>query len=185
MPREGIAVIVKRVILVIVVAVALLGVQASSAASVGETEDGIGVHTDRGALVIDAGEVSGVSTDDGGLLLDTGTGSAAGVAPSARYTYGDLEDPTATPAFTLSNTDDRAHRLTVSYSGADSEDPDANVQFRLYDRTGTRLATASEESGAVTVDLDGHERVYVVVVIDTHGLSPESDLSGSLTATLA
>lgn len=137
-----------------------------------------------GPLRLEAGDVAGISANADDLLLDTSTGSAAGVAQNARYTYGDPATPAARPAFTLTNADGDAHRLTMAYSGADAEDPDENVQFRVYDGNGHHLVTASEESGSVTVSLDGNERVYVVVIIDTHGLSTTTDLSGSLDLTL-
>ena len=179
-PPEGVWISVKRVALVIVVAVALLGVQASSAASVGQSEAAVTVEGAQGPLVLEAGAVDGISADRGEVLVDTATGSAAGVAPDARYTYGDVDDPTATPAFTLTNADDGRHELALEYTGTDTEDPEANVQFRVYDAAGQRLGVVSEESGAVQFGVEGTERVYVVVVIDTHGLTPASDLSGSL-----
>lgn len=172
-----------RVVLLAVAVVALLGAQASLAATVGAESAATGsvaVEEGAGPLVLDAGEVDGVSDAPGELLIETARGSAGGVAPDARYTYGDPGAPTATPAFTLTNAEATAHRLTLEYTGDDIEDADANVQFRVYDAEGRRLATATEESGPVAVDMAGHERVYVVVVIDTHGLTTASDLSGSL-----
>lgn len=175
----------KRVTLVVAIAVALLGVQASSAAPLAGDSDELTVDGNTGPLLLQAGDVAGISAEADDLLLDTATGSAAGVAPDARYTYGDPAAPTDRPAFTLTNADGDTHRLTIAYSGTDDEDTDANVQFRVHDADGHRLVTASEESGTVAVDLDGNERVYVVVVIDTHGLSTTTDLSGSLDLTLA
>ncbi len=175
----------KRAALIVVVAIALLGVQASSAVSVGGETDAMRVTGAEGPLVLEAGDVHGISAAEDELLIDTARGSAGGVAPDARYVYGDVADPTGQPAFTLTNTDDAEHRLTLAFTGSDAEDADANVRFQLYDADGRHLVTVSEESGSVGIDLAAHERVFVVVVIDTHGLTPASDLSGSLTMTMA
>ena len=175
----------KRVALVLIAALAMLAFQATSAASVATDGGSVSVARTDGPLVLEAGDVPGVSAETDELLIDTAHGTAAGVAPSARYTYGATGNPTGAPAFTLRNAAGEAHRLTIEYTGSDTEDPDENVQFRVFGSEGTRLATASEESGPVTLEVEGNDRLYVVVVIDTHGLTPVTDLSGSLRLVLA
>lgn len=136
-----------------------------------------------GPLHLETTKESGVTAhDDSEMVLDAvGTGTGLGLATDARYHYGDSDAPVERPAFTLTNTASNAHDLTLAYTGATDDNPAANVQFLLHDATGKQVAVVTEEHNTTTIyGLPSGETIYVTVLVDTHGLSKNDDLSGTL-----
>lgn len=145
------------------------------------------VHTDAGdsgPLHVETTTESGLTTPDNtDVVVDArGTGDAHGLASNARYYFGDPATPIDRPAFTVTNTDTTAHDVTISYTGVTDDNAVANVQFRIHDDTGYQLGVVTEEAGTTTIHgLSGGATLYVIVIVDTHGLAPADDLSGTLT----
>lgn len=101
----------------------------------------------------------------------------------ARFEYGSRSNPIDSPAFTITNVDDERRAITIGYDQAVADDSSTpNLVFHVYDATGREVTTVTEESGSVhTPDVAPGSTLYVVMVIDTHGLTDAADLSGTLT----
>lgn len=174
-----------------VVAVALVAVVGVTGASAFTTatvarDAQIDVTDDtQGVIGLTPGDVSGVSTNGSGALnLALGQeGSAQGLNTEGTFTYGSDTNPTTTYAFEVTNNDSQAHSIDLSYA-LDGSDPDgnvANVEFEVYDDTGSLVATASEDSTAALGSVSAGTSHYVVVRIDTTGVTSSQSLSGTLT----
>lgn len=102
---------------------------------------------------------------------------------AARFEYGSRSNPVDSPAFTITNTDDEAHTITIGYDRVGAVDSSrTNLAFYVYDATGRNVATVTEESGPVDVsDVAPGATLYVVTIIDTHGLTDAASLSGTFT----
>ena len=155
-------------------------------------DPGPGTAAGAGGPVVLADGTSGdaVARGPGGdLTIDFARpGSATGIPPSARYALGDPADPTAEHAFSIASRASGTHTLAVSYAlapGAGDDDPDPNVELRIYDASGDRVGTASEEGDVGVLRADGPTTYAVVVVVDTHGLGAGADLSGTIRVSLA
>jgi hypothetical protein len=100
----------------------------------------------------------------------------------SHYELGNPSDPTNQTAFNITNNDAESHDITVSYNGAGgTADTDDNIQFQVYDSTGTDLGTVSEETQSQTFSgVSSGSTLYVVMVVDTYGLDNSTDLSGTL-----
>lgn len=172
--------------LVVAVALVVIGTQAVGAAAfpVDPLQDGSdAVQSADDPLVLDEGDVSGLALrDDGTLVVGGADGPAEGVNVGGRFTYGNPAAPTTQPAFTITNTDTEHHDVSIEYAGVTVDNSEANVRFHVYDASGTKVATVTEETGPTVVpDVAGGATLYVVVVVDTTGVTDEADLSGSLT----
>lgn len=174
-----------QLLTVLVLAASLLvGASAFTTGSVERTSS-VNVVTDSSGLI---GLEDGTSGDlvytngTGALNVDFTRGGASGVNSAARFTLGSTSDPTNHSAFNITNNDATTHDITVEYTGAGgTSDPDANIEFRIYDGSGTKVAAVSEESTAATVtDVASGTTYHVVIVVDTYGLGSGSDLSGNL-----
>lgn len=142
------------------------------------------VNDDAGLIALQDGTSGDLVkiNSSGALEIDFTSGGAGGVNTEAKYELGNPSDPTNQTAFNISNQDAESHDISLSYSGSDSEDADANIQFQVYDSTGASVVTASEESGTVSIPGAASGSTYhVVLVVDTYGLTSNSDLSGTLT----
>lgn len=142
------------------------------------------VNDDTGLIALADGTTGGLVFQNatGALEIDFTKGGAGGVNTEAHYELGDPANGNTSYAFNITNLDTESHDFTLSYSGSDSEDVDANIQFQVYDDTGALIATADEEgNSAVLSGVASGDVHYVVIVVDTHGLTDASDLSGTLT----
>lgn len=142
------------------------------------------VNDDTGLIALQDGNSGGLvfQNASGALEIDFTKGGAGGVNTAAKYELGDPANGNTSYAFNITNLDTESHDLTLDYSGSDTQDADNNIEFQVYDSTGALQATASEESGAVTVSgVTSGQTLYVVIVVDTHGLDSTQDLSGTLT----
>lgn len=167
----------------LLVLTAVMGASAFTSGTVTRSAN-VNVVNDDAGLIALADGTSGdlVSTNSSGALaIDFTAGGAGGVNPSATYNLGDPNDPTNKSAFNVTNSDTTSHDLTFTYTGSDSEDGDDNLQFRIFDSTGAEAGTVSEETGTVTASGVGSgSTLYVVVTVNTHGLTSDTDLSGTL-----
>lgn len=164
---------------------AVLGASAYTTGSIDRSST-VDVVTDTNGLIGLADGNSGdlVYTSGGKLTIDFSNAdvSASGVNPDANFTLGNASAPTTTYAFTMTNQDSVAHDLTLSYTASDNSvtgDAD-NIKFLVYDSAGNSLGTASEETALDLTGTAAGATVYVVVVIDTNGLSDTNNLSGTL-----
>lgn len=145
------------------------------------------VSDDVGLLSIQDGTTGGLvyQNSSGALNIDFTKGGANGVNTAANFSIGDTSSANTSYAFNVTNQDTTNHDITFDYSGSDSLDGDDNIQFRVYDSTGSSLGTASEEgSFTTTSEVTPGETVYVVLVVDTYGLDTSADLSGTLSITI-
>lgn len=174
-----------QLLTVLVVAASLIvGASAFTTGSVERTSS-VNVVADSSGLI---GLEDGTSGDlvytnsTGALSIDFTQGGASGANSAARFKLGSTGDPANHSAFNITNNDATAHDITVEYTGAGgTSDADANLEFRIYDSTGTEVATVSEESTSATITgVASGATHHVVVVVNTHGLGSSSDLSGNL-----
>ncbi|WP_336024636.1 hypothetical protein [Halobellus salinisoli] len=170
--------------LVLVVASASFAATAFTTGSVDRQANVNVVNDDTGLIALEDGTSGGLvfQNSTGALEIDFTKGGAGGVNTAAHYELGDPNNGNTSYAFNITNLDAESHDITLSYSGSDSEDTDANIQFQVYDSTGTLVDTADEEGNSASLTGVASGGVhYVVIVVDTHGLTNASDLSGTLT----
>lgn len=144
----------------------------------------INVASDSSGLIQLSDGTSGdlIHTTNGELTIDFSNGGANGANSNASFTIGNSSNASQTYAFDISHTDNSDKTLSLNYT-ADS-DPNSgveNVKFAVYDNQGTELFIASEESGPTgSYSLGTSETVYVVVTVDTTGVSSTEALDGTL-----
>lgn len=166
---------------------ATFGASAYTSGSVSRTSTIDVVNDDQGLIALSDGTSGGlVSTSSNGkLTIDFTKGGAGGVNPDATYKLGDATDPSNSTAFNITNLDAESHDMTVEYTGVDAGatgDGTSNIQFRVFDGSGTEVATISEESTSATISGAGSGTTYYVVIeVDTSGLTNSTSLSGTLT----
>lgn len=172
------------VAVVVIALLVTLGASAYTTGSVTRSSNVNVVTDDQGLIALSDGTSGGLVAQNstGALAIDFTNGGASGVNTAAHFELGNPSDPTNQSAFNISNLDAETHDLTVTYSGAGgTSDTDANIQFQIYDSTGTQVATVSEESTSATITgASSGATYYVVIVVDTHGLDSTVDLSGTL-----
>jgi hypothetical protein len=169
--------------MMLIVAAATLGASAYTSASVERTSNVNVVNDDTGLLALEDGTSGPLvfQNSSGALEIDFTKGGAGGVNVESHYELGNPDDPTNQTAFNLTNLDAESHDVTFSYTGANAGDADENIQFQIYNSSGTPVATVSEESTSATLSgVSSAETHYVVLVVDTHGVGNTTDLSGTL-----
>lgn len=178
---------IAALVVAVVAVTATLGASAYTTGSVSRSSTIDVVSDDQGLIALTDG-TSGdiVSTSSGGKLsIDFTKGGAGGVNPDATYKLGDAATPSTNRAFNISNLDAASHDLTVAYTGVDAGatgDGTPNIQFRIFDSSGTEVATVTEESTSATISGVASGASYAVVVeVDTTGLTNSTSLSGTLT----
>lgn len=169
---------------VVIAVTATLGVSAYTTGSLDRSSN-VNVVSDDAGLIGLADGTSGSLVQQnttGALTIDFTRGGASGANTAAHFELGNPSDATNQSAFNITNNDAETHDLTVEYTGAGGTgDTDANIQFQVYDSTGTQVATISEESTSTTLtSVSSGTTYYVVIVVDTHGLDTTADLSGTL-----
>jgi len=144
------------------------------------------VDDSNGLLSLEPDTTDGVVSQNstGALSVDFAQGNATGVNTASTFEVGDQANPTTSYAFNITNQDDESRTLDLAYALTNSEsDSDENIQFKVYNSTGSPLVTASEETD-VSTTLSSGQTAYVVIVVDTHGLGSGDDLTGTLTLTV-
>lgn len=174
------------VLFVAVLAVgAVIGASAYTSGSVSRSANVNVVSDDTGLIGLTDGTSGDLVYQDtsGQLAIDFTAGGAGGVNSDATFSLGDSTDLTNQNAFNITNNDATSHDLTIEYTGAGATgDGTAAISFRIYDGTGTEVATVTEESTSATITGAASGASYdVVIEIDTTGLSNADDLSGTLT----
>ena len=161
------------------IAFAVIGVSAliGSAAFTSGTIDRaatIKVAGDDAAIVGLAPGNSGQVSYDGNNEL---TIDFPNVNADANYTIGNGDSANTTYAFNITNNDATAHDISLSYAYNDAANITGSpVTFDLYDSQGVLVS-----GGTTSLDANGAEVAYVVITINTHGLTNGADLSGTLT----
>ena len=170
--------------IVVLVASATLGAMAYTTGSVSRSVSADVVTDDTGLISLQAGQSGLVyQKNSGALTVDfTNKATAGGVNVDAKFEIGDTANANSSYAFNVTNLDAESHDFTFDYSGTTNAttDTDPNIQFKVYDAAGNEVGMASEEGASGLVTISAGETVYVVVVVDTHGLDSTADLSGTL-----
>lgn len=178
---------IAALVMAVIAISATLGASAYTTGTVTRSASVDVVSDDAGLIALSDGTSGGIVSQgtDGALNINFAQGSAGGVNPSATYELGNPTDPTNQTAFNVSNLDSTSHSLTVEYTNVESAvkgDGTTNIQFQFYNSTGSQVATISEESSSATINSVGSgETLYVVVVVDTTGLTSSESLTGDLT----
>ncbi|MFB6171295.1 MAG: hypothetical protein ABEJ23_02095 [Haloarculaceae archaeon] len=161
-----------------------IGASAFTTGSVSRSSNVNVVTDDVGLIGLSDGTSGGLvyQNSTGALEIDFTKGGANGANTAATFELGNQTDPTNQSAFNITNNDAESHDLTVEYTGVNDGNTDANIQFKIYDNTGSSAATVTDESTSDTITgAASGSTYYVVIVVDTHGLDDTADLSGTLT----
>jgi hypothetical protein len=76
--------------------------------------------------------------------------------------------------------------MDFSYSmPSDPNGSVVNVQFNVYDDTGSSVGTFSEDSSTSVTGVSDASTLYVVMTIDTTGVSSNDDLSGNVSISVS
>lgn len=153
-------------------------------------------YVDRTSTIALTGDATGLigltDGNSGDLVQITGdeltidfaapTGSS-GANVDALYWLGDNSSGNVTYAFAITNNDASSHNVRMNYTM--TSDPDGateNVKFVMYDANNGLLLQETEAAGVATTAsaITEGTTVYVVVMVDTSGLTSASDLSGTL-----
>ena len=154
------------------VASSFVGAAAFTSASVARDTTAT-VATDDAAIIgLNAGTADGAELNDGELVVYPEDSGENGLNQNATFEYGD--DSTASAAesshgFNITNNDDAAHNLTLSYSQSAG---DGTMTFGVaYDSSsgsGNVDTLVTVDSGtSQTITLQSGETAYVVVIVDT------------------
>ena len=177
------------------VASSFVGTAAFTSATVTRSSS-VGISADNSAVIgLTAGSVAGVTETTSGEL-DVALGNGHGLNIESSFVYGDSStvQSSSTYAFTMTNNADSALDFTVNYltgsSFADSS-TSSNLNFEFYTGDGTPLTESgsttdvviTEDGSGQTFTLSSGETVYVVIDVDTTGLTSSDDLSGDLEIT--
>lgn len=172
-------------VVLMVAASATFAASANTTANIDRSSSANVVTDDAGLIGIQANTSSGVvqQNSTGAVTVDFARGAASGVNTAATFEVGDPNNGNESYAFNITNQDTESHSLSLAYSGA-TTNSNPNIEFQVYDGSGTSLGTADEEGTSASTTLSSGQTVYVVVVVDTHGLDTSSDLSGTLTVSV-
>ena len=144
----------------------------------------INVASDSNGLIQLSDGSSGdlIHTTNGELSIDFSNGGASGANSNASFTIGESSKANETYAFSISHTANNMRSLSVNYTiDSDPNVGTENIIFTVYDDTGKEQFSASEESSASNAyTLSASETVYVVVTVDTTGVSSGQALDGTL-----
>lgn len=164
-----------------------------------ERDATIDVETDSNGLIeLGPGQSDAISENaDGELTIEMTDGSAvSGPNPAAEFVFGDPSSLDGSGsgyvyAFNVTVTDEMtgSGEMTLRYSDVGTPD-EGNVEFAVYDESGTELTTASDDTDG-TFSPVTDETYYVILGIDTGGgnastdLTDGDDLSGTLTISVS
>jgi len=169
-----------------------IGASAFTAATVERSASVDVVADNEGLLALTDGNSGDLVFQDGSteqLGIDFASGDAAGANPNATFELGDPADPTVSNAFTIENQDAEQHQINVAYTGA-TQNSEENLNFEIYDSTGTSVGTVTEEGTTASFTAPAAETFYTVVTVDTGGgsaatdLTSADDLSGTVSFTI-
>jgi hypothetical protein len=174
---------------IILVAGVSVGTSAFTSATVERQANADVVTDSNGLLGLSDGNSGNLVYEDtqDQLAIDFENGTALGANTDALFKLGDPTDPGASQAFQVTNNDAESHQITAAYTlDADDGNTASNLEFRVYDDTGTLVGTVNEEGQTVSMDANPTESYNVVVVVDTgHGAADTLTSAGDLSGTLA
>jgi hypothetical protein len=175
----------------LLVASSFVGAAAFTSATI--TRDStVGVSADNSALVgLEPGGVNGVAETNDELEIKLGAGNGLNI--ESTFTFGNPSSPSGTYAFAMTNNGNNPQEYTVDYTQANSftdSDSDSNLKFKFYKSDGTALTGTNSNDVVITEDGSGQsfsltsaQTVYVVISVDTQGLTSSDDLSGDIEIT--
>lgn len=123
-----------------------------------------------------------IEKEDGTLAIDLSPGDAAGVNAGGTFLIGSNDQPMNDHAFRIVHQGTQPVSVTLNYDLSGS-DPDgaANVKFDVYDGVDqSHLGQATEAAGTTIPNVQPGDTLYVVIEIDTKGVSKGNDLSGAM-----
>lgn len=167
----------------LIVVAAAFGASAYTSGTVERSSNVNVVNDDQGLLALSDGTSGNLvfQNASGALEIDFTKGGAGGVNVESHYELGNPSDPTNQTAFNISNLDAESHDITVSYTPTvDDGNADTNIEFQIYDQDGVSAGTLDDESTSGSFSAPSGATYYVVIVVDTHGLTNSTDLSGTL-----
>lgn len=173
-------------VLAVVVFVGMaFGASAFTTATIDRTST-ITVASDSNGIVgLNDGSSDMVTQSNEELTIDTTGNNYDGLNVNSTFVIGDTNDANNTFAFNVTNNDGASHSMEFGYAMA--SDPDTNsdqVTFDVYDSTGASQGSFTESTNG-TFTLASTETYYVVMTIDTTGLSSTADLSGTVTISVS
>lgn len=138
------------------------------------------VADDNGIVELSPGPVSFVDVQDDQLVIDVTNGGAEGVNVNSQLEMGDSESPTTVEAFAVTNNDNEERTMNFDYvldddNGVSSE----SITFEVYDSEEI-LEDSFSNTEEAEVTFESGETHYVVITVDTEGLTPSEDLSGTV-----
>lgn len=138
----------------------------------------IGIAQDNNAIIgLAPGSTSAVELVDDQLVIDTSTSNSNGLNPNGTFDYGDASSPTSTFAFSITNNDATQRDFDLSLTGF-SISGSASLTFSVYDDTGS-LTGDLQPGSSLTQTLSSAQSAYVIISIDTSGLTASDDLNGT------
>lgn len=141
------------------------------------------VGDDTGIVQLTPGSSNFVTLQNGQLAIDATNGGASGTNVDSVLKIGENATSPSEQAFTITNNDGASHAFTLNYTNvAADSDPNANVEFAVFDSAGNRVASISENTDDSFTMASG-ATYKVVLVVDTTGSATTDDLSGTLKIT--
>lgn len=135
----------------------------------------------NGIISLTPGSTDAVTINDNGALTIDTSNNGANLNVESVFTYGDSAEASNENAFSVVNSDTQDRQLTFSYENVvDSQGQTDAVEFTVYDSENIEVTTATEETAGQFTANSG-ESYYVVMTVDTNGLSDAADLSGDFT----
>ena len=138
------------------------------------------VDAASGAIQIGTDDSAVVTNNAGTLMVGLGSKQGVGVPVNAHFTFGDPDQPTDSYLFTVHNTDTTTHTLGLRYDMISDWNDRANVRFTVYDSRGVQVGAFTEVDGLTLEGVASGQTLFVVLTVDTYGLAPSNDLSGTI-----
>lgn len=135
------------------------------------------------AITLIEGDSGLVLTDEGTISIDD-QDRGIGLNPNARFTFGDVTDPTGEHAFAVRASSETRDELLVRYVDA-SGNAVENVQLTFFSSSGSEVGRIGFDGRETTLALDrSPTTIFVVMTIDTTGIAPGEQVPGRLTFTV-
>jgi len=164
-----------------IVGATAIGSVAYTEASVDRSVTGEVAADDSAIIGLTAGSPSAIyKNNDGQLEIDTTVSDASGLNTDGKFDYGDSDDPTGTPGFSITNNDGNPHDLTVSLTDM-TEPASSSFKIDLYQNDGTNIGTVDSSTDQTYNGWASTETIHAIVTIDTSGTSWDSNaISGDM-----
>ena len=172
------------------VASSFVGTAAFTTATVTRSSS-VGISADDTAVIgLDAGDnVAGVS--DTGDKLNVNLGNGNGLNIESSFVYGDSSSVEANDDYAVAMTNNAGSSVefTVNYNVDTDPGSSTSLEFKFYDGDSSPLQASgshvvvTEGGSGQTFTLTSGQTVYIVISVDTSGLTSGDDLSGDLEIT--